>query len=272
MMMNELKKNHKRKWSIGLDRSFSEEELAQFLSAVDNDRYALAFQLMAYLGLRRSEAVRVNLADIDLKNKTIKINNVKCRRLEFVNLHKKACDVLDEFIRRHEKEIKEHDGYLIYSQHVSRGRKHICEGFLATIFRGYMKKAGLTDYYALLDNEGGQHGKNRRLYRLSTHSLRHYFITKIYRNTKDPLVTQKLARHSSFSSTQSYISLHKEDEINGLKTAFEGGLRPERAPEPERPKQKEFRPAPVASSDCADFREFMELYKTYKMWREANGK
>lgn len=40
--------------------------------------------------------------------------------------------------------------------------------------------------------------------RLTPHSLRHYFITKIWRQTGDLLLAQKLARHQNIATTQRY--------------------------------------------------------------------
>ena len=45
--------------------------------------------------------------------------------------------------------------------------------------------------------------------RLTPHSLRHYFITKIWRQTGDLLVAQKLARHQNIATTQRYA--HVDD-------------------------------------------------------------
>jgi site-specific recombinase XerD len=45
--------------------------------------------------------------------------------------------------------------------------------------------------------------------RVTPHSLGHYFITKVWRNTHDLRMAQKLARHRSITSTQRYA--HADD-------------------------------------------------------------
>lgn len=62
--------------------------------------------------------------------------------------------------------------------------------------------------------------KSRKLHRLSTHSLRHSFITKIYKETLNPVVTQKCARHRSFKSTSCYINIDPKDCIDAMDNAF----------------------------------------------------
>ena len=88
------------------------------------------------------------------------------------------------------------------------------------VFRGYLKKAGLDTVYATLNTDGNQPGEKRRLYRLSTHSLRHYFITRIYKTSLNPVVTQALARHRAFGTTQNYINLTKKDCQQAMEKAF----------------------------------------------------
>jgi integrase len=82
---------------------------------------------------------------------------------------------------------------------------------------------GEIDYITKTSNNyiGNGKYKERRLFRLTTHSLRHYYIDKVYKSCKDPLKTQKLARHQDFKSTQVYIHLKQEDIDKTLKDVFE---------------------------------------------------
>lgn len=54
---------------------FTKEELLQFLKfAETHTRYAFAFKLAAYTGMRRGELLALKWSDIDFENKTIRIN------------------------------------------------------------------------------------------------------------------------------------------------------------------------------------------------------
>jgi integrase len=48
--------------------------------------------MQAYLGLRISEAVKVNISDIDFKNKQIRVYSPKTGNIDFLPLHDKICE------------------------------------------------------------------------------------------------------------------------------------------------------------------------------------
>jgi len=125
---------------------------------------------------------------------------------------------------------------------------------MRTAFRHYIKKAGLNDVYYTVPATGGQCGgnvKERKLHRLSTHSLRHSYITNVYKTSKDPIRTKRLARHKSFSSTEFYIGMCEEDDRAVLEDCFNGG-------------QTE---TPQEIGLEAGSEEFAEFWKFYKMWK-----
>jgi len=174
---------------------------------IDNKKHLLCFKLQAYLGLRISEAVKVNLNSIDLERRKIRVYSEKTKQVDFLHLHDLAFETIQNWVRRHQKEIEEHNGFLIFSEY-SDG--HIKKDVMRKFFKDYLKKARLDDIYVELATTGKQcygKAKSRKLYRLSTHSLRHYYVTKVYRKTLNPVVTQMCARHREFKSTSCYINL-----------------------------------------------------------------
>jgi len=214
------RKNHRVVWSKNLNRDFSEEELDSFFSVIDNKKHLFCFQMQAYLGLRISEAVKVNMSDIDFKRKTIRIYAEKTKETDFLHLHDRILKILQDWIRNNLEEIEKHKGYLLYSDYRNN---HISRDTMRNFFRLYLKKAQLDDVYVELYTVGGQcngMAKSRKLRRLSTHSLRHYYITKIYKKTLNPVATQKCARHKNFKSTDHYINLTDKDAEEALDKAF----------------------------------------------------
>jgi len=213
-------KGHRRFWSKNINRNFTEEELEKFLSVVENKKHLLCFKLQAYLGLRISEAVRVNISDIDFNKRKIRIYGLKTKEMDFLHLHDKAFEALQNWVRIHSKEIDGHGGFLIYS---TFRKWHISTDAMRNFFRKYLKKTGLDDVYVEIYATGKQcsgGAKSRKLHRLSTHSLRHYYVTKIYKETLNPIVTQKCARHRNFKSTSCYINLDSKDADEALDKAF----------------------------------------------------
>lgn len=176
------------------------------------------------MGLRIGEAVKVMVSDIDFRNKQIRVYAPKTGTIDFLPLHDKIYEILTLWVRNRQQEIEEYGGYLLFSDKQKTHRNdstHLNDGFMRKVFKDYLKRAGLDDVYATIPSSGGQHGGPRKLYRLSTHSLRHYFITRVYKKTLNPVVTQSLARHRDFGTTQTYINLSLKDNAKAIKQAFE---------------------------------------------------
>ena len=239
------KRNHAVVWSRNINRNFSEEELDKFFSVVDNKKHLLCFKLQAYLGLRISEAVKVNISDIDFNRRKIRVYSEKTKQMDFLHLHDLAFESVQEWVRSHAKEIEEHQGFLIFSDYKTG---HISKDRMRNYFREYLKKAKLDDCYVEISTVGKQcYGKSqsRKLRRLSTHSLRHYYVTKVYKKTLNPVVTQKCARHRSFKSTSCYIHLEGKDIDEALDQTFGKQETKEQKPQ-------------------ADMEEFVKMFKAWK--------
>jgi integrase len=103
------KRKHERKWSNGLNRNFTEEELVKFLSVINNPKHRLCYQLQAYLVLRISEAVKVNVSNIDFRNKQIRVYAPKTRSIEWLPLHEKIYKIIVEWVQCRGKELDESD-------------------------------------------------------------------------------------------------------------------------------------------------------------------
>lgn len=236
------KKHHNKIWSVGLDRTLPDEEIHRFFSVIENPRHRLCFQLMYYLGLRISEAVKVKIQDFNLELGWFRVYAPKTDRMDALPLKDNPIvPILREYVRHSEREIKEHDGYLIFSE-----RGHLSKFCMRNKFELYREKAELMDVYAWSEGTGMQKYDRKPLYRFSTHSLRHSYITKVYRETKNPVVTKELARHKSFNTTLSYINLVDNDKEEAMSRTWN---------------HKE------AEVD-EDFIEFMQFYRMWKKMRE----
>ncbi len=178
-------------------KGFTEQELTRFLSCCRNPKARLAFSLMANLGLRISEAAAIRHEDIDLQHRRLTVRTLKARQLDWLHLHDDVYEQLRAWQEeRYDAIVK--SGHVLYSEH-----GHVSSHWLRKEFREAVILAGLDDVYGRSTESLDR--PERRLHRLTTHSLRHYFITRVYRTTKDPVTTQKLARHTELGSTQVYI-------------------------------------------------------------------
>jgi integrase len=85
-----------------------------------------------------------------------------------------------------------------------------------------LKDSGL-DYAYRYSEEMYSGRKERPLYRITTHSLRHYAITKFAKSTNGNIVlTSRFARHADPSTTMQYISRDNEELYKNIDYAFMG--------------------------------------------------
>ena len=219
------KKKYKRRKGNkygSLNKGFTDEELSIFFKFCSNEKARICFILMSQLGLRIGEVVKITLFDLNFKENRIRIFTEKSKTIDFLHLHEKVRIPLKSWVQLHEKTIEKSNGYLFFSDNPER--KYISKGWLRKEFREVCKRAGLDETYGIaedINNPLQQKRGIRKLHRLSTYSLRHFFITRVYNSCKDPIKTQKLARHSDFKSTEAYIHVSQKEVDETLQQVFE---------------------------------------------------
>jgi len=187
---------------------------------------------------------------LQLKQGRAFIVNYKQNRVDRIPVSEFMLKYLAGYMKRFKKPIDESGDYLVFRR--GRDKGHISENSMRSRFRDYLSKADLNEVIAEIPAVGKQcYGrvKKRKLYRLTTHSLRHTYITDIYENTHDPIVTQRLARHKSLSSTLLYINCDEEKLRGALDNSF--SIKEE-----------------INSIESFDDPEFMEFMKFYRMWKK----
>lgn len=200
-------KQHGRRWSRGLDRTMQEHEFERFMSIIKDPKHKIAFQMQAFLGLRIAEASLVNVKDFDLKQRTFRRWNCKRKHWVVMPMPPKLHNALTEYLAVEGENVKRHGGFILYNNRLFRPNQepHLTTGYLRRIFKEYIEKAGLGDYYMEIKSSGLQPGKTRRLHRLSTHSLRHYFGAQTYKCSRDIVLVSKLMDHSRIDVTMTYL-------------------------------------------------------------------
>ena len=125
------------------------------------------------------------------------------------------------FISKYRAEIEKAQGYLFYADKLrtKRPEPFLEQNYVRNRFRHYIVLAGLDEVYDTSDET--QERSVRHLHRLTTHSLRHYAITRFAKQTNGNLVlTSRFARHSDPSTTMTYISTKKEELYKEIDNAF----------------------------------------------------
>lgn len=189
-----------------LNKGFTDEELALFFRHVKNPTPRLVFQLMAGLGLSISEACRLEVADVNLSQRRLWVRSAKGRHPTMFFLTDKLYEALGD----HLPHLEVGQRYVFPKVLPSNPLPHISPNAMRAAFRDAVVESGLDFTYAM-STERYEGRQVRRLHRLTTHSLRHFFITKVHSRCHDLVLTQRLARHRNVLTTQRYIYTNQRE-------------------------------------------------------------
>lgn len=183
---------------VGLPKALSELEVSQLFDAVVGEgpmivRDRAILEVMYGSGLRISEAVSLNLADIDLAERMMRVMG-KGSKERVVPIGRMAKDALvawlDPALRgslRKPGGRREDDGAVFVNR---RGARLTRQGVWG-ILRGYAVRAGIED-------------------RCTPHVLRHSCATHLLDHGADIRTVQELLGHASVSTTQIYTKVSTE--------------------------------------------------------------
>lgn len=149
---------------------------------VERDRLLLA--LFSYGGLRRSELLGLDLDDVDLDRRLIRIRNAKGGHERVVPVHPGLVPLFRAYLA---VRPQSNDPALFLGVH---GRR-LTAGILAITFRRYAATAGV----------------NKRK-RITPHTLRHVFATELLSAGANLRQIQELLGHKHLDSTQRYTRVH----------------------------------------------------------------
>ena len=139
-------------------------------------KHKIFIELLYGCGLRKDEARKLKVKDINFEEGLIKINQGKNNKDRFIRLPKKIKSQLKNFIENNK--IKE------YKFFTSRNKtKPISTKTAEMIIQNFAKKAEI----------------KKRIY---PHLLRHSFATHLLEQGTNLRITQKLPGHSSIKTTQ----------------------------------------------------------------------
>jgi integrase len=204
-----------------LNKGFTEQELAKFFKVIDNEKFRLLFSYQAQLGLRIGEAVRINIKDIKFESRELVVKTEKAMTLDTLLIPAQLFQATLSFIEEHSSDIEKVQGCLFFKEEGKSRLEvpHVAENYVRNRFRYYAEKSGLSEVYDQSDELKGR--VPRSLHRLTTHSLRHYAITKFAEQTNgNVFLTSKFARHTKPATTMIYISTNKKALYDGIDGAF----------------------------------------------------
>ena len=205
-----------------INKGFTQSELDRFLGVIKEPRFRLLFEYQAYCALRVGEVCQLNIKDLDFKIRELRVKTEKAHTLDTLRVPQFLFEQTLGYIQEHAKEIDEAQGYLFYKD---KRKSHTTKPYLdlnyiRKVFRYYISLAGLNEVYDTTEESSPNRAK-RKLFRLTTHSLRHFGITTFNRAVGgDIMLTKAYARHREISSTQVYVHTSKEELYGAIERAF----------------------------------------------------
>ena len=205
-----------------LNKGFTELELKHFLNNVPNEKFRLLFKYQAFLGLRVGEVCKLHLGNIDFDKRELTLQSEKSRKLDSLIIPIDLFKETIEYITKHAAEIKVAEGHVFFKENDNNHNNvlYVDLGYVRKVFRETLRKANLNQIYAYSDETMATHNQ-RPLYRLTTHSLRHYAITHFSKSTNGNVVlTSRFARHAGPTTTMRYIAKDNEELYKNIDFAF----------------------------------------------------
>lgn len=179
----------------------SEQEVNQFIQTVleggSKRDYALVV-LLAYSGLRISEALNLKIEDVHLDSRELEVKDGKGGKFRTVMLSNKVARAVTNYLKN------ERDQYRLAGESpwlfLSNRRSQLSRITAFKLFKGYSEKAGIEP-------------------KLSPHDLRHFFCTNALEKGLNIHEVASLAGHSNIHTTLLYTNPDRQkilDKLNQL--------------------------------------------------------
>ena len=207
-----------------INKGFTELELQRFLRSIKSEKFALLFKYQAYMGLRIGEVCKLHISNIDFDKRELTLKSEKSGKMDALLIPSDLFKETVEFVAKNAAQIKAANGYVFYKENNNNHNElqHVEQNYMRKVFREIIKECSLDSTYGTSD-ESLYHRTERNLHRLTTHSLRHYAITKFAKTTNGNVVlTSRFARHANPSTTMRYISKDNEELYKEIENAFSG--------------------------------------------------
>jgi site-specific recombinase XerD len=187
------------------------DEVARLFAAVSNPRDLMILRTAYAAGLRVSEVVRLQLADVDSQRMTLHVRGAKGRKDRFVPLSAVLLGLLRQYWREHRPKVWLFPG--------GRPGGHLSAASVQRACKRAVRASGITK-------------------KASMHTLRHSYATHLLESGADLATLQKLLGHNQLSTTLRYTHIGQQhlqravsplDTLPGLPVSDGGGECPDPA-------------------------------------------
>ncbi|MDD3607292.1 MAG: tyrosine-type recombinase/integrase [Candidatus Moranbacteria bacterium] len=160
----------------------TEKEIKTLMAIIKKGRDEVIMRTLVETGVRLSELAQLDIKDIDIKRKTIKLKR-KGNREQTIPINLNLTALLKTFIKKRKSTEP-----LI----MSRFGKRMSKRRLRILVKKYFQKADIQKDH------------------ISVHSLRHSFCVRLLEKDVDLRTIQILAGHASITSTERYLHVSSE--------------------------------------------------------------
>jgi integrase/recombinase XerD len=168
-----------------LERLLAEPAREQTPKAL-RDRALL--EVLYATGLRVTELVSLNVADVNLASATVRVMRPKDKPERIVPIHERAIEPLQDYLERGRIQLlRDPKETALFLNH--RGRRLTRQG-LWLIVKHYVREVGIVED-------------------VTPHTLRHTFATRLVEGKADLEYVQELLGHANISTTQVYTQMGK---------------------------------------------------------------
>lgn len=180
---NPIRKHHFQKMSRPLPRHLRDEQVETFFRAIKSARDRAMFMLMLRCGLRVEEVAHLTIGVIDVKRRTILVEDGKGGKDRVVYMSHDALQALVVYLRLRPPSK---------TRKIFLAEKEPCKGQPISI-RGIQRRM---EYYA-----------RKAKLKVSCHHLRHTMATQLLNADADLCTIQDLLGHSNVKTTQRYCRI-----------------------------------------------------------------
>ena len=198
IIKNPAEEIHMKKQSYVVTRQIlNQDEMAEFLDTIDVKmplglRDRTIFELLYATGMRRGEVLRLNVGDIDVKERMLKIKG-KLNKERIVPVGEVAMKFLRIYLTGREEKKEE-------AMFLGNHGRRLGENGIYTSFIKWKKKAGMVKRDICI------------------HSIRHSIATHLLENGADIRYVQELLGHESLETTELYTHAIDENMKNVYKS------------------------------------------------------
>ncbi len=169
----------------------------------------------------------MHISNIDFDKRELTLNTEKSHKIDTLRIPQELFKETVTYINENTANIKAAQGYIFFKDaSAHKKNKTLCldVNYARNIFRRTAISAELGQVYAYSEERNGR--KERRLYKLTSHSLRHYAITKFAKSTNGNVVlTSRFARHSDPGTTMRYIAKDNAELFQNIDMTFSNKMK-----------------------------------------------